>query len=76
MVAFADLGAFALLVGQLERRLEVIHVEPHRLIEPGQHRGGLEAGLATRGRAVARLRGNIGGYIGDLCRMAVWASPT
>src|SRR5215211_3699767 len=37
MIALDHLGAFAPLLLQLERRLEEVHVEPGRRVEPGHH---------------------------------------
>ena len=42
MVALTDAGSFALLSRQLERRLEVVHVEPHGFVDTSQNRGCLE----------------------------------
>src|SRR5215217_8793448 len=37
MIALDHLGAFAPLFLQLERRLEEVHIEPGRRVEPGHH---------------------------------------
>src|SRR5271157_1613206 len=43
MITLDHLGAFPSLLGQLERWLEEVHVEPCRRIEAGHHTGSLDA---------------------------------
>src|SRR2546423_675344 len=43
MIALAYPRALALLLGQFERRLEKIHEQPHRRVEPRQRRCNLQS---------------------------------
>ena len=43
MVALADLRAVTLLFSKFEGRLEVVHEEPHRIVETAQFGGGFQA---------------------------------
>ena len=43
MVALDDPGAFSPLLGQLERGLEEVHIEPRRCIKASHRLGGLDA---------------------------------
>src|SRR5215471_4965298 len=49
MIALDHLGAFAPFLLQLERRLEEVHIEPRRPVEPGHHarrRGAVEPAIS------------------------------